>query len=33
VKSQGIAIDAFEHSIEGETTTVPRKTQQSYPPA
>ena len=27
------AIDAFEPSIEGETSTVPRETRQSYPPA
>jgi len=33
VKSQGIAIDVFEQSIEGETATVPRETRQSYPPA
>ena len=26
------AIDAFEPKIEGETATVPRKTQQRYPP-
>ena len=27
------AIDAFKPSIEGETATVPRETQQSYPPS
>ena len=27
------AIDAFELSIEDKTTTVPRETRQSYPPA
>jgi len=33
VKSQRIAIDAFEQSIEGETATVLKETRQSYPPA